>query len=64
MMEKEQEIKKNLCDLEYSKYLNYLGILLIILTSIVITSWFSSISFLFKVIITVSVSPSALLVWF
>lgn len=62
-MEKEEEIKKNLYDLEYSKYLNYLVIILAALATVIVTCWFSGVDQRFKVITTAAITPFAFLIW-
>lgn len=61
-MKKEAEIKKNIYDLEYTKLINYLVISLVVIATLIITMWFSSLNLKFKVLLTAIFIPLAFLI--
>lgn len=63
-MKKEEEIRKNLCELEYTKHLNYLVLILVIIATFIITSWFSLPNKRFNITSTALLTPLAFLIWF
>ena len=63
-MNKDEEIRKNLNDIEYNKYLNYLVMSIIIIATFIITTWFSAAKLIFKLVaIAISVALG-MITWF